>query len=68
MPRYKAEFSILGSTTGGYPLYARSRNSGHSRFTVSRVYHANCDCGGAYQLTTLSHFGYLRNRCLKAHK
>lgn len=34
---FNAEFFVLGSTIGGYPLYARSRNSGHSRFTIKRA-------------------------------
>ena len=68
MPYYNAEFSVLGSTTGGCPLYARSRNSGHSRFTVSNANHVKCDYGGSYQLSALSHFSYLRHKYLKAYK
>lgn len=68
MPHYKAEFSVLGSTTGGYQFYVRNWNRGYSHFTVSNSNHTKCDCGGTYQLTTLSHFGYLRHKYLKAYK
>ena len=68
MPHYKAEFSILGSTTGGCQLCARNHNGGYLRLTVSDANHTKCDYSGTYQLTTLSCFGYLRHKYLKAYK
>lgn len=68
MPHYNAEFSVLGSTTGGCQFYAGNLNCGYSRFTVSNAYHTNCDYGGTYQLVALSHFGYLRHKYLKTYK